>query len=113
MKLPIGEMREVVAILTPTTITDEAGGQETTYSQSQPLFVALRPASARESKEFDQINASVSHIVFGHWHDLNALFSSARLKHLETSHEFDIVGPPLNDGKKQFTRLNVLRRENG
>ncbi len=113
MLLPIGEMREPVAILKPTTTRDASGGSETTYEQGEQLWVALRSPTTREAAQFGQINADVSHILFGHWHDLNSIPSDSRLKHLETDVEFEVVGLPMNDPKRAFTRLNIIEREHG
>lgn len=113
MLLPIGEMREVVVIRTPTVTRDDAGGQETTYIESDPLYVSLRAVGSREAIQFGQVNAEVTHVIFGHWHDLSGLPSDARIRLVEDDTEFDVIGLPINDPKRAFTRLNVLRRENG
>lgn len=112
MRTPIGEMREMARVLTPTTTKDAAGGEVNTYAEGSPIFVALRPASAREAIQFGQVNAEVSHVLFGHWHDLNALQSTARIRLIESGAEFDVVGPPMNDPQRAWTRLNVVQREN-
>lgn len=113
MLTPIGEMREVVAILTPIAGTDSAGGQSTTWVAGDPLFVALRSPTSREAVQFGQTNADISHVIFGHWHDLNALVSDTRLRNLETDIEYEVVGLPQNDPKRAWSRLNVIHRENG
>lgn len=113
MLTPIGEMRDVIAVLTPTTTIDASGGEVTTYAQGDPLYVALRATTTREAVQFGQVNADVSHVIFGHWHDLNGLSANAKLIHWETGEQYELVGMPINDPKRAFTRLNVTRRENG
>lgn len=112
MRTPIGEMREIVAILTPTLSSDEAGGEQTTWTAGSAVHAAIRPLSAKEQEQFGQINAEVSHVLFGHWHDFNAVSSAARIRDLVTLDEYEIAGPPLNSPKHDHTRLNLIWREN-
>lgn len=112
MRTPVNEMRDQIVILTPTTGKDASGGETTTYVPGNPLWVALRPTSTREAVQFGQIDAEVTHVLHGHWHELNAISAKARIRRVEDSVEFDIVGLPLNDPKRAFTRLNVKQREN-
>jgi len=113
MLVPISEMREPVVIRIPVTTIDESGGEVQGYADSDPLFVSVRALSARESQQFGQLNADITHVFFGHWHDLGALDSDARLRMIETEQEFDIVGPPINSPTRDWTKLTLVYRENG
>jgi len=113
MLLPLGEMRESVVLMTPVVSIDESGGEKTTYSNSDPLFVSIRALSAKEAQQFGQINSEISHVCFGHWHDLNSIRSDTRLMVLETLQEFDIVGPPINSPERDWSKLTLVWRENG
>lgn len=112
MLAPIGEMREQVVILTPVRSVDASGGETFTYTESDPLFVSLRPMNAAESVQFQQVDAEVTNVCFGHWQSLNQVGSNNRIKILETGQEFDINGGPINDPKRAWTRLNLIAREN-
>lgn len=113
MQVPIGEMRESVAILTPTLQRDESGGEETVYVEGNPIFVAIRGTTAREIESFGQVNGDISHICFGHWADLGAVSSKSRIRILESGQEFDIAGPPVNSPTRDWTKLTLVWRENG
>ncbi len=113
MRVPIGEMREPAVLITPTVTVDEHGGEVTNYEASDTIFIALRPQSAREQNANAQVSAEASHTVFGHWHDLHSVTGDQRLRLVEDSTEYDIVGLPLNSPLRDYTRLNVLLRENG
>lgn len=112
MLTPIGEMRDPAHILTPTTTVDAAGGETTAYATGAVVFIAVRATTAREASSFGQINAEVTHIAHGHWQDFNAVTSKQRIRLMEGGVEFDIVGPPINSPMRDWTRLNLLRREN-
>lgn len=112
MKTPIGEMREPAAIQTPTRTTDESGGDVISYADGDCIFLAIRAIGSREMMEFAQVNAEVSHVCFGHWCDLYDVSSKQRIKVLETGQTFDIAGPPMNDPKRAWSRLNLIWREN-
>ena len=73
MQVPIGEMREPVSILTPVRTTDASGGEVISYTESEPHFVSIRALSTAEAVQFDQINASISHVCFGHYEPLSQL----------------------------------------
>lgn len=109
---PIGEMREPVVVLTPTTVIDESGGETTTYVASDTHFAAVRPLTARETAQFNQINGSVTHALFGHYEVFKAVTSDSRIRLVEDNTEFDIVGPPLNSPKRDHTKLMLELREN-
>lgn len=113
MLVPLGQMRDPAVILTPVRGADEFGGEVITYVESPCIFVALRSVTSKEAVEFGQLNADTNFICFGHWHDLSQLTAKDRLKVTETGQEFDILGPPVNDPKKGFTKLNLVLRENG
>jgi len=112
MLAPIGEMREQAVVLTPVRVADASGGEVITYTVSDPIFISLRSLSTNESVQFGQINSEVSHVSFGHWHDLNNITAKHRVRILETLQEFDINGDPINDPKRAFTRLNLVARSN-
>ncbi len=112
MRTPIGEMREPAVVLTPITTVDSSGGEVQGYGASDPIFVSIRAMTAREAEQFGQIDGQVSHVCFGHWPDLNGIRSDARLRLVETSQEFDIVGPPLNSPERDWTKLTLVYREN-
>lgn len=112
MQVPIGEMREPVVIMTPVLTIDESGGEYFTYTETGPLFVSIRAISTNEAIQFSQVNAEISHVCFGHWHDLNALSATNRVRMVETLQEFDIAGGPINDPKRAYSRLNLVYREN-
>ncbi len=112
MRIPLGELREPVIIRSPTVVTDEAGGESVTYTESPQTWAAIRPASAKEGREQQQMNASSTHILFGHWQDFSRVTSEDRIRNLDTGEEFDIVGPPLNNPARDHTKLNLLLREN-
>lgn len=113
MLTPIGQMREIVAVLSPTTTVDESGGEVTTYKQSPSANAAVRSVSTKEAVQFGQINAEVTHVLFGHWYDFHATPPEAKIRDLETDEEYEIIGGPINDSKKGWTRLNLVRRFNG
>jgi head-tail adaptor len=113
MRAPIGEMRTPAAIMTPSVARDASGGELKTYADGSTIFVALRATSGTETAQFGQIAANVSHIAFGHWYDLNEITADHRLKIIESGDEFEVYGPPMNDQKRSFTRLNLVLRENG
>lgn len=113
MQVPIGEMREPVSILTPVRTTDASGGEVISYTESEPHFVSIRALSTAEAVQFDQINASISHVCFGHYEPLSQLDAKNRIKLLETDQEFDINGGPIKDPKRGWARLNLISRENG
>lgn len=110
MLVPLGEMREQVVILSPVRTADESGGEVITYTESQPLFASLRSLSTTEAVQFGQVNADISHVLFGHWPDLNQCTAKDRIKLVESGVEFDINGGPLNDPKRSYTRLNLVSR---
>lgn len=112
MQVPIGEMREPVVVLTPTTVIDEAGGETTTYVPGPTVFAAIRPLTAREVTQFGQINASVTHALFGHYQVFKSVKADYRIRVIEDSTEFDIIGPPLNSPKRDHTKLMLELREN-
>ncbi len=112
MLLPVGEMREPVVLLSPTVVRDESGGEEITYTASNPLFVSIRAMTARESQQYGQVNAEISHICFGHYADLSSVTSDTRLRISETGQEFDIIGPPVNSPTRDWTKLTLVWREN-
>ena len=114
MLTPLGQMREPIVVLTPTRTSDESGGEEIAYSAGDPIFVSLRSLTTREGVQFGQVNADISHIAFGHWGDLNALTAKNRIRMVEdATTEFDIAGGPINSPKRDWTRLTLIRRENG
>lgn len=113
MFVPLGEMREAVVTLTPTTIFDESGGETVEYVESDPIFVAIRALTAKETQSFGQLNANITHVCFGHWGDLNALAGDTRIRMVESSQEFDIDGLPINSPKRDWSKLTLVYRENG
>lgn len=113
MITPIGEMREQVVILTPVRTVDQSGGEVIEYNASDPLFVAIRGTNTREAVQFGQLSSDISHVCFGHWHSLNQLSATDRLRIVESGQEFDIDGLPINDPKRAFTRLHLVLRDNG
>jgi len=113
METPISEMRESVAILEPRTLIDDAGGQDTGYDETDPIFVSLRSLTATEATQFAQVNADISHIIFGHYADLCDISADARIRWLEFGIDFDISGSPINDPSRAFTKLTAIRRFNG
>lgn len=112
MLTPIGEMREPVLLLTRQRTTDEAGGEVLAYSESDPIFVAIRATNTLEQTQFNQVNADVSHLCFGHFQDLNGVASTTRIRELETGTEYDIAGLPINDPNKAWTKLMLVLRDN-
>ena len=114
MLVPVGQMRDAVLILTPVVGIDNSGGEVITYTVGDPIFVALRAVTTREGVQFGQMNADVTNIVFGHWGDLNALTANNRIRLYEDETiEFDMAGSPINSPKRDWTRLHLIRRENG
>lgn len=114
MLVPVGQMRDAVLILTPVVGVDTSGGEIVTYTVGDPIFIALRSLTTREGVQFGQMNADVTHIAFGHWGDLNTLTSTNRIRSYEDeSIEYDMSGPPINSAKRDWTRLHLIRRENG
>ena len=113
MEVPLGEMREAVAILTPKTVIDDAGGQDTVYVEEDPIFVSIRPLTSREATAFAQVNADISHTIFGHYSELFDISADARIRWLEFGVDFDISGSPLNDPNRAFTKLTAIQRFNG
>ena len=113
METPLGEMREQVAVLTPETLIDQAGGQDTVYNEEEPIFVSIRPLTSREATAFAQVNADVTHVIFGHYSELCALSADARIRWLEFGVEFDISGSPLNDPARGWTKLTAVQRFDG
>lgn len=112
MLAPVGEMREVVRLREQVVTTDRSGGEKVAYIESPDFFVALRPLSPTESTKFNQVDAQVTYLAFGHYHDLKNVKATHRLQVVETKQEFDISGPPLHDPKRAYTRLNLVWREN-
>ncbi len=113
METPLGEMREAVAILSPELLIDEAGGQDTVYIENDPIFVSIRPLTSTEQTQFAQVNADISHVIFGHYNELCDVRADARIRWLEFSVDFDIAGQPINDPQRAFTKLTAIRRFNG
>ena len=113
MRIPIGEMREPVIVLTRVRTSDESGGEVITYTESDPIFVSIRGMSTNEAVQLGQVNAEITHVCFGHWESLNQLVSTDRIRHLESGQEYDIAGAPINDPKRSWSRLNLVSRENG
>lgn len=113
MLIPLGEMRDEATVLTPVRTTDEAGGEVITYQPGDPIFIALRATGSNEAVQFTQMAVDVTHVVYGHWFDLNAINGEQRLRLEESGQEFDIVGAAINDPKRAWTRLNVVLRVNG
>ena len=113
MLVPLGQMREPVIILTPVRSTDESGGETLIYTESDPVFVALRSLTTTEGVQFGQVNAAVTHVLFGNWNDLAQLASNQRIRVVETNQEFDIAGAPINSPKRDWTKLTLVWRENG
>lgn len=113
MLVPIGEMREAAVILTPVRTADASGGEVVNYTESDPIFVAVRSLSTKEAVQFGQMDSDINHVCFGHWAALNQLTATNRLRLLETNQEFDISGSPINDPKRSWTRLHLVSRENG
>jgi len=113
MLIPLGEMREVAVLLTPVMGVDEFGGEEITYVESHQFFIALRSVTATEAVQFGQVNSSVNYIAFGHWTDLAGVVSNQRLKIVETGIEYDITGPPINSPDRDWSKLQLVARENG
>ncbi len=112
METPLGEMREAVAILTPKTVIDEAGGQDTEYVEGDPIFVSIRPLTSTEVTQFAQVNADISHVIFGHYAELNAVPADSRIRWLEFGIDFDIGGGPINSPNRDFTKLTAIQRSN-
>lgn len=114
MIIPLGEMRFPALILTPVRVADQSGGEEISYTESDPVWLALRSVSTNERVQFGQLAADISHVAFGHWSDLNGLTAEHRIRSFEdASLEFDISGGPINSPKRDHTRLNLVQRENG
>ncbi len=113
METPLGEMRESVAILTPKTVIDDAGGQDTQYEESDPIFVSIRPLTSTEATQFAQVNADISHVIFGHYAELSEVTADSRLRWIEFCIDFDISGSPTNSPNRDFTKLTAIRRFNG
>lgn len=113
METPLGEMRESVAILTPNLLIDDAGGQDTVYDESDPIFVSIRPLTSTEATQFAQVNANISHVIFGHYGELNAVSPDSRLRWLEFGIDFEIAGAPINSPNRDWTKLTAIRRFNG
>lgn len=113
MLTPLGEMRTPVRIITPTRVNDASGGETVTYVEGDMIFAAVRAVSTSEATQFGQVNAAVSHVLFGHWHDLSQITSKQRVRIVETDEEFDITGGPINSPKRDFTKLQLVLRENG
>ena len=111
MLAPIGEMREPAVILTPVRAYDASGGETVTYTESDPIFISLRPLSSTEAVQFNQVNSAITNVCFGHWQALSQLTATHRIKLLETDQEFDINGGPINDPKRSWTRLNLIARD--
>ena len=111
MKVPIGEMRDRAFILTAVRDTDASGGELITYTPGDcALFVSVRSLSTTESVQFGQVAADVTHVLFGHWTELNQVGGTDRIRLEESGQEFDINGGPINDPKRSFTRLNLIAR---
>ena len=113
MKLPLGEMREPVVVRIRVTTVDESGGEVAGYAESDPIFVSIRAVGSRELLAYGTISADVSHVCFGHWHDLKDIRSDARIRMLETDQEFDVVGPAVQSPERDFAKLTLVWRENG
>lgn len=113
MEVPIGEMRQPAVLLSPVVTIDEAGGETVTYAESDFFYCAIRVVGSKEALAFGQINAEVSHICFGHYHDFKQVTSDMRLRDLDTNIEYDIAGPPMIGQHFDHARLNLLQRENG
>jgi len=111
MRIPIGEMRESVSVLTRVRTADASGGESITYTEGDPIFVSVRALSTAEAVQFGQVNADITHVCFGHYESLSQLDATNRIKLLETDQEFDINGGPLNDPKRAWTRLNLILRD--
>lgn len=113
METPLGEMREAVAILTPELLIDDAGGQDTVYKENDPIFVSIRPLTSAESTKFAQVNADISHVIFGHHSELSDVPATARIRWLEFDIDFDIAGNAINDPQRAWTKLTAIQRFNG
>lgn len=114
MLTPLGQMRDPVIVLTPVRSVDASGGETLTYTEGDPVFIALRPVTTSEGVKFGQVDADISHIAFGHWGDLSALGATQRIRMVEDpTQEFDIVGLPVNSPKRNWTRLHLVMRDNG
>lgn len=112
MLTPIGEMREPARILTQITTVDASGGEVQGYGQSDVLWISVRAMSTKEGQAFNQVEAEVSHVAFGHYGDLASVTSKDRVRLEETGEEFDIVGAPVKSPVKDWIKLNLLWREN-
>jgi hypothetical protein len=106
-------MREAVAILTPELLIDDAGGQDTVYVEDDPIFVSIRPLTSTEQTQFAQVNANISHVIFGHYTELCDVPATARIRWLEFSVDFDIAGSPINDPQRAWTKLTAIQRFDG
>lgn len=111
MDTPIGEMRDPMAILTPTDVADQSGGQETVYAESASVFCSIRPLTTREATVFAQVNAEISHVMFGHYEELKDVAANDRIRWLEMGIDFDVAGLPMNSPSRNFTRLSLIQRE--
>lgn len=112
MKVPIGEMREPVAVLTPSTTKDESGGEVITYTQGEMLFAAIRPLGSREQVQYGQVNAMISLVMFMHYQDAVSVDDGTRIRNLETAEEYEVVGLPMHAPDRGFTKLTLTRRAN-
>lgn len=113
MLVPLGQMRDPAKIITPTRVNDASGGETVTYVEGDTIFVALRALTTSEAVSFGQVNASITHVLFGHWGDLNAINSKQRIRLVESGAEFDVAGGPINSPKRDWTKLTLVSRENG
>jgi len=111
MNTPIGEMRDLVLIQTPSRTVDDSGGEIVVYADSDPIFMAVRPLGTTEAVQMGQVNADITLVAYGHWHDLSSLSAKHRIKLVESNATFDIAGQPLNDPKRAWTRLHLVARE--
>lgn len=112
MQTPIGEMREPVRILTPVTTVDESGGEVQGYGESEMIWISIRPQGTREALASQQVDATISHVAFGHYQDLSSITSKERIRLETTGAEFEVVGGPINDPMYRHTKLQLRSREN-
>lgn len=110
MLVPLGQMRDPAVILTPQRSVDSSGGEVIEYVASEPIYIALRALTTTEGVQFGQVNADITHVCFGHWHDLAALSSTQRIRVEETGDEYDIAGAPVNDPKRGWSKLTLVLR---
>lgn len=109
MTVPIGKMRDLVAILRPNKDQDTAGGETRTYTEIDQAMVWIKPLRGREFVQARQVVAEVTHKIIGHFEALKGVTPEFRIRDKNDGREFDVLVPLPSDKRGSVDIFAVQR----